>query len=111
MASWLFRRQKTALKLKPMEEELKQMKGVSETLFVPLCAKFFESIRPDAIIRDNQVGKILKKLGYDCSKFSNMHSVQLGIAVRTEVLDRETSRFLSRNPKAVVVNLGAGLCT
>lgn len=94
-----------------MQEELKQLKAVSETLFVPLCARYFETVRPDGIIRDDLVAKVLERLCYDCSRFSNLPSIQLGVAVRTKILDRETSRFLSRNPQAAVVNLGAGLCT
>jgi len=40
-----------------------------------------------------------------------MAHVQVGTAIRTEITDRATTRFLEARPEAVVVNLGAGLCT
>ena len=84
---------------------------VSETLFIPLCMRAFETARQDFIVRDPEAVRIVKALGVDCGRFANMNAVQVGTAIRTEIADRETTRFLREAPDAVVVNLGAGLCT
>jgi len=85
--------------------------GVSETLFIPLCARARETRRPDRIIRDDLAVEFDEKLQYDCSRFDWFWAAQVGVAVRTLILDGQTTEFLRRYPRAVVVNLGSGLCT
>ena len=85
--------------------------GVSETAFIPLCMRAFETARHDAVMRDPESVRIVAALRYQCDRFADMPWVQLGTAIRTEIFDRETGTFLQRHPAAVVVNLGAGLCT
>jgi O-methyltransferase involved in polyketide biosynthesis len=87
------------------------LKGVPETLLIALYARHLESQRDDAIVRDPEAGEILQRLGLDVSKFSKMSSAQLGVAVRTEVIDEAVCAYLDRRSHAVIVNLGAGLCT
>jgi O-methyltransferase involved in polyketide biosynthesis len=55
--------------------------------------------------------RIVKALGFDCAVNANMAHVQVGTAIRTQITDRATTRFLEAHREAVVVNLGAGLCT
>ncbi len=88
-----------------------KLTGVSETLLVPLCARYHETLKADGIIRDEKALEIVKLLEVDCERFAEMPAIQLGIAIRTEILDRETRKFLAANERAAVVNLGAGLCT
>lgn len=91
---------------------MKTLNGVSQTLLIPLYARFLETQRDDAIIRDEKSSEIIKQLNLDFSQFSKtIWSTQVGIAIRTEILDREVSNFLKQNPAGIVVNLGAGLCT
>ncbi|MGP8322287.1 MAG: class I SAM-dependent methyltransferase, partial [Methanosarcinaceae archaeon] len=89
--------------------------GVPETLLIPLYAKYNETKRNDSIIKDEKAVEIvekIEKMNYTDSNASNIvWSNQVGIAVRTELLDKATERYLRKNPNAIVVNLGAGLCT
>lgn len=84
-----------------------------ETLLIPLYCKFLEVQRQDGLLKDDKVVEIVQQLNCDFNKFasSNTWSSQVGVAVRTKILDQATRAFLSGNPYAVVVNLGAGLCT
>jgi O-methyltransferase involved in polyketide biosynthesis len=70
-----------------------------------------ETRRPDAIIRDPKALAIYDTLDYDFSKFDGAWMTQTGIAIRTKILDEGTTDFICRHPKAVVINLGAGLST
>lgn len=88
-----------------------KLSGVSETLLISLYARYLEHRRADAIIRDEKAAELVEKLDYDFSQFGDLGMVQVATAVRTEILDRGARAFLERHPSAVVVNLGAGLCT
>lgn len=91
---------------------MKALTGVSETLLLPLYAKYLESRRPDGIVNDEAAVAIVEGAPFDFSKFARMWwATQVSIAIRTEILDTETREFLDRRREAVVVNLGAGLCT
>ena len=101
---------KTAVLRRPSKEPV-QLSGITETLLIPLWARAVETRRPDAIIRDPKALAIYDNLDYDFSKFDGAWMTQTGIAIRTKILDETTSVFISANPRAVVVNLGAGLST
>lgn len=89
-----------------------QLKNVSETLLIPLRARYLETQRPDGIIHDPLSCDILKQIGHDFSGEKEVSDMsQTGVAIRTEILDEQTRRFLDTNPEAVVVNLGCGLDT
>jgi O-methyltransferase involved in polyketide biosynthesis len=88
-----------------------RLTGVSETLLIPLWARAVETRRPDAIIRDPIALEIFENLDYDFSKFEGAWMTQTGIAVRTKILDEGTAAFIREHPRAVVINLGAGLST
>ena len=82
-----------------------------ETLLIPLWARARETKRSDAIIRDEKALEMLERIDYDFSRFESTWMSQLGVAVRTEILDRAIGEFIQRNPGAVIINLGAGLDT
>ncbi|MEM7482778.1 MAG: class I SAM-dependent methyltransferase [Acidobacteriota bacterium] len=88
-----------------------RLTGVSETLLLPLHAKGLETRRQDGVICDPKAIEILDRLDYDFSRFGDIDQVQIGTAIRTEILDEQVNRFLDAHPDATVVNLGAGLCT
>ncbi len=83
--------------------------AVQETALIPLYLRARESQRPDAICRDQKAVEIVASLDYDFLRFDDADSVQLDVAVRTEILDEATTAFLERDPESIVVNLGAGL--
>ena len=82
---------------------------VPATLLIPLCARAAETERTDPIVRDPKAIEILESLDYDFSHLRRLWMTQVDIAVRTEIFDEATSRFLAEHPRATVVNLGAGL--
>jgi O-methyltransferase involved in polyketide biosynthesis len=88
-----------------------KLAGIQETLLIPLWARAVENERPNPIVWDSMAGKIMAQIDYDFSKFKTSRLSQLGVSIRTMLLDREVNRFLERNPSAVIVNLGAGLDT
>ncbi|HSB02555.1 MAG TPA: class I SAM-dependent methyltransferase [Anaerolineales bacterium] len=85
--------------------------GVSETLFIPLWARAAESLQPDPIISDPMAVDLLEKIDYDFDKFRYAWKTQLGIAIRTEIIDHAVVRYLGQQIRPIVVNLGAGLDT
>jgi O-methyltransferase involved in polyketide biosynthesis len=101
---------KTAV-LHRLWKEPVRLSGVAETLLIPLWARAVETRRHDAIIRDPIALEIFENLDYDFSKFEGAWMTQTGIAIRTKLLDEATSVFIRANPRAVVINLGAGLST
>lgn len=88
-----------------------RLTGVPETMLIPLWARAAETGRSDAIIRDEKAVEMVARIDYDFSKFAKSRFSQLGVAVRTMLLDRATQAFLDQNPKACIINLGAGLDT
>ena len=101
---------KTAV-LRRSSKEPVLLSGIAETLLIPLWARAVETRRPDAIIRDPKALAIYESLDYDFSKFEGAWTTQTGIAIRTKILDEGTTDFICRQPRGVVINLGAGLST
>lgn len=86
-----------------------KLQGVPETLLVPLYARAVETQRENGIIHDPAAVEMVSRIDYDFGKFDTALASILGIAVRTEILDELTTAYLEKHPKAVIVNLGAGL--
>lgn len=88
-----------------------ELTGVSETLLMTLYFRALETQRPDAIIRDKKAIELVKRIDYDFSKFDVDWKSQVAVGVRTEIIDRAVQKFLEKTDDAIIVNLGAGLCT
>ncbi len=88
-----------------------KLSGISETLLIPLWARAVETQRQDGIVKDPRAVEILQRIDYDFSKFEHTWMSQLGVSVRTEILDRAVRVFIEKNPEALIINLGAGLDT
>jgi len=91
--------------------DIRKITGVPETLLIPLYARAVETQRPDGIIRDEKAVEMVERIDYDFAKFDKTWMSQVGVTIRTEILDEGTSAFIGTHPEATVVNLGAGLCT
>jgi O-methyltransferase involved in polyketide biosynthesis len=87
------------------------LKGVPETLLIPLWAKATETKRHDPIIKDEKALEIMGQIEYDFSKFDSQEPTQVSIAVRTELLDNAVKTFIDKYPAATIINLGCGLDT
>ncbi len=88
-----------------------KLKGIPETLLIPLWARAYETELTEAIIRDYKAVEMVSKIDYDFSKFEKSWMSQLGISIRTMLLDKATQNFLQNNHDAIIINLGAGLDT
>ena len=88
-----------------------KLEGVSETLLIPLWARATETKRTDAIIKDHQALSMMEQIEYDFTKFEKTWLSQVGIAIRTELLDTAVTNFIGKYPNAVIINLGCGLDT
>ncbi|WP_299487956.1 class I SAM-dependent methyltransferase [Acaryochloris sp. IP29b_bin.137] len=88
-----------------------QLKGVPETLMITLYARAVEDQRPCPVLQDPMAVEILNQLDYDFSKFARGWASQLACVIRARQMDRIVQNFINTHPYAVIVNLGAGLCT
>lgn len=88
-----------------------QLDVVQETMLITAWARAVESQRHDAIVRDPHAERLVDAIDYDFGRFRGAWKSQVGVAVRTRLLDDLTRRFLDETPDAVVVNVGAGLDT
>ncbi len=87
-----------------------KLKGVQETLLIPLIARATETRKDNPRINDQNAVDMVKKIDYDFSKFDKKGSQQ-GVIARTMILDRETQKFIDKNPNAVCISIGCGLDT
>lgn len=95
---------------------MKTLENVSETLWIPLFGKAIESKRKNALISDPKAVSIAEKA---CEMLPELNrwwkqlskETQALMIWRNESLDGYVSQFITNNPNATVVNLGAGLCT
>lgn len=88
-----------------------KLTGVPETLLIPLWARAYETGLPKPIVRDEKAIEMVSRIDYDFGKFEKVWMSQVGVAIRTEILDEQAAAFIAAHPNALVVNLGAGLCT
>ena len=88
------------------------LSGIPETLLVALWARAAETCMPAPLIRDEKAVEMVRQIDYDFSRFEKGGKLtQVGVAVRTRLLDTALLKYLSIHPDAVVINLGAGLDT
>lgn len=87
------------------------LQGISETLLIPLWARAVEAEQTCPIIKDTKAAEIMNGVDYDFTKFANAWKSQIGVVVRTKLLDQAVRCFIQKYPDAVVVNIGCGLDT
>ncbi|WP_048173270.1 class I SAM-dependent methyltransferase [Methanosarcina siciliae] len=87
------------------------LQGIPETLLIPLWARAVEAEQTCPIIKDTKAAEIMNGLDYDFTKFANAWKSQIGVVVRTKLLDQAVRSFIQKYPDAVVVNIGCGLDT
>ena len=89
-----------------------QLSGIPKTMLIPLRARYLESNRSRGIIFDPKSIEILTRIEDGVSGGKPVSAgTQIGVSIRTEILDEQTRPFLEKHPDAVVVNLGCGLDT
>ncbi|MDU4959510.1 MAG: class I SAM-dependent methyltransferase [Sporomusaceae bacterium] len=87
------------------------LSGVPETLLIPLWARAVESRRDAPIITDAKAVEMMASIDYDFTKFEQAWKSQIGVVIRTEILNTAVAEFIRQAPAAVIVNIGCGLDT
>ena len=88
-----------------------KLTGIPETLLITLWARAVEAQKAKPIIHDTAALEIMSQIDYDFDKFTPGWRSQVGVAVRSELFDNQVKAFVSHNPNALIINLGAGLDT
>jgi O-methyltransferase involved in polyketide biosynthesis len=95
-------------------KQVNQLRGVSETLLIPLHFRVEESRSGTSSFKDAMAEQFHDAIDYDWNGLGAgpLGAVQrLGMAARTRILDEQVGRYIATHPEALVVNLGAGLDT
>jgi methyltransferase (TIGR00027 family) len=95
-----------------------ELKGVSQTLLIPLHYRVEESRSESSNFKDEVAERFHDAIAYDWNEFDTYPSQGLmtsGIRAvfhnRFAILDKQVRAFLEKAPSGLVVNLGAGLDT
>lgn len=93
--------------------DVSELKGVSETLLIPLMGRALEHKKPDGILKDSKSVEIFESLDYDFQKFRSKPSERsfLRTTIRTAIIDQWLQPFLNEFPDATIVEIGCGLNT
>ncbi len=86
-----------------------KLTGVPETLLWTLHNRASESKRSDGIIKDKKAEEIYDSIDYDYEK--SFGKAEPSHAVRSFFFDKEVKKFIEKNKKAIIINLGEGLET
>lgn len=93
---------------------IKELKGISETLLITVYLRNLETQRKNGIIRDNKSVEIIHKIDYDYEKYKSQYASNFNqaiIAIRTQIIDDFVENIITHYPNTTIVNLGTGLCT
>lgn len=84
---------------------------ISETLFIPLVARAFETAKENPIISDEKSSEILKTVELNDIITDGGQIATHGILARTKIIDDEVTNILSQAVNTTIINLGVGLDT
>ena len=90
------------------------LKGVSETLLIPLHFRVEASKSSSSNFKDEVGESIHDAIAYDWGKIEASPMASFGswmMVARTAIFDEQVKNFLEKAPDGLVVNLGAGLDT
>lgn len=95
-----------------MKQKIGQnLKGIPETSLIPLWARAVEAKSSLPIITDKKSIEMMGQIDYDFSKFEGAWMSQIGVVIRTQLLDNATKAFIDKHPDAIIINIGCGLDT
>ncbi|APT84167.1 hypothetical protein CAQU_02755 [Corynebacterium aquilae DSM 44791] len=80
-------------------------------MLVTLLARARESASYTPLFIDDMALELVRKIPHIADTDTIDASTHNGVVVRTKVMDELTRDFLSEHPTAIIINLGAGLCT
>ena len=85
--------------------------GVMETLLPVLYARAYETRQEHPIIHDPIATAWIKRIDYDFTQYDEAVLNNLGVAIRSEILDEAVHKFITKHPDARIVNIACGLDT
>jgi O-methyltransferase involved in polyketide biosynthesis len=88
---------------------LPALSPVQASLYLTLCGRALDSRAEHPFLGDTTADEIVRRIGYDCSRFPMPASSVTDIALRARKLDDGVRRFVAHHRTAVVLDLGAGL--
>lgn len=94
------------------ESTNQKLSGISETYLAPLYWKAIESLRPDAMLKDEKAVALVMQESLDFSGIRQIPMNELLKAMRiifTREMDHYAREFINRHTDAVVVHIGCGL--
>lgn len=84
-----------------------KLKGVEETMLIPLVIKANETLRDNARIKDEKAVEIVKQLNIDTEKYDKFMSHE-GVVARTILFDSAMKNYIEKYPDAVCISIGCG---
>lgn len=84
-----------------------KLKGVEETMLIPLVIKANETMRKNARINDQKAVEIVKQLNINTNKYDKFMSHE-GVIARTILFDNTMKYYINEYPNAVCISLGCG---
>jgi O-methyltransferase involved in polyketide biosynthesis len=85
--------------------------GIPETLLIPLYQRAQETLRPDAMLKDEKAVEIVNKLEFTPTNYKLQQHDEVALVLRVREFDRLGRDFLTAHPDGVVVHIGCGLDT
>ena len=94
-----------------MQKQKIDIVGISETMLIPLYARYLEANRKNPDFIDKTAIKVVESIDYDFSKLDNGKSrmSMWGCAVRTKIFDKMTKEYIAKYPNCTIINLACGL--
>ncbi|MCG7340789.1 class I SAM-dependent methyltransferase [Staphylococcus auricularis] len=90
---------------------MKTLNGIPESMLIPLAARAVETDHSEPIINDPYSKTIFEQLDYPFTTITQAPSSQIGISIRTFILDRVVKYFLEHTKHPLIINIGSGLDT
>lgn len=91
--------------------DMSELKGIPESMLIPLAVKARETLSDMPIINDPLYVKIIKEIDNPVLDTYVDWLSQLGISIRTEILDEIVINFIKHANHPFIINIGCGLDT
>ena len=85
--------------------------SVQRTMFITMMARARETMRQNGVVHDENAVEMYEKIKDIFPTDKGDWKSETGVVVRTVILDDYIKSFISKNPNAVCINIGAGLDT
>ena len=84
---------------------------LEDSLWLTLCCRALDYRSPRPVLGDAMADQIVRTVDYDYKRLNIGTNLLLNATIRAKKMDEVASRYLTRNPNAIGLDLGAGLDT